>query len=332
MEPTADFILKFNNLFDILNSRNRLAKYFYKKPLSPSTAKEMFNFLDEMYSYILNIKLGDCHILKSSRKTGFLGFLICINSLKSIYQYYVCNKKILKYVLTHKLSQDHLELFFGTIRSKGGFNNNPSARQFEAAYKRLLVHSQIRAPDSGNAINLDHVTILVSTTPQNLTSDDGLDLQQNQEFIMFQNKLKEDMLKFDFFSSSSWNLTDYSENVVSYIAGFVIKSLKKCVTCLNCRVILEGEETYSLLQKRKQFGKLVNASKTVVSICKAAEKYFKFFMKIHGLLNKNTDNLLNHLVLSTFRTLNSDILDEFKDHLYDGTPPESHGFKLPQQI
>jgi len=39
----------------------------------------------------------------------------------------------MKYLLTYKFSQDHIELFFGAVRSTGGFNNNPTA------YKRLLM-------------------------------------------------------------------------------------------------------------------------------------------------------------------------------------------------
>lgn len=31
--PTAHFIKIFNDLFDICNSKNRFAKYFFKKPL-----------------------------------------------------------------------------------------------------------------------------------------------------------------------------------------------------------------------------------------------------------------------------------------------------------
>jgi len=32
-------------------------------------------------------------------------------------------------------------MFFSVIRSKGGFNNNPTALQFESAYKRLLTYA-----------------------------------------------------------------------------------------------------------------------------------------------------------------------------------------------
>ena len=35
----------------------------------------------------------------------------------------------------YKMSQDHLELFFGAVRAAGGWNNNPTALQFRSAYK-----------------------------------------------------------------------------------------------------------------------------------------------------------------------------------------------------
>nr|CAI5852337.1 unnamed protein product [Callosobruchus analis] len=105
-DATATFIRKFNDLFDISNSRNRFAKYFFKRPLSPATAEAIFSFLDDMSIYIKNSKVAGVPIVESTRKTGFIRFLICIASL------------------TDKQAQDHLELFFGAIRSKGGFNNN----------------------------------------------------------------------------------------------------------------------------------------------------------------------------------------------------------------
>jgi hypothetical protein len=66
----------------------------------------------------------------------------------------------LKYLLTYKLSQDHLEVFFSAIRAKGGHNNNnnPSAIQFQSAYRQMLVRHEINA--SGNYTNFADVHIL----------------------------------------------------------------------------------------------------------------------------------------------------------------------------
>lgn len=50
----------------------------------------------------------------------------------------------MNYLLSYKLSQDHLENFFSSVRDRGGHNDNPTAFQFMTAYKRLLVHHEVR--------------------------------------------------------------------------------------------------------------------------------------------------------------------------------------------
>lgn len=64
----------------------------------------------------------------------------------------------------YKTSQDHLEPFFLSIRVRGGWNNNPTVRQFTAAYKWLLVRAEIREGDMGNCITLDEIPILVGSS------------------------------------------------------------------------------------------------------------------------------------------------------------------------
>lgn len=50
----------------------------------------------------------------------------------------------LDFLLTNKLSQDHLEMFFSAVRARDEFSNNPTCFQFESAYKRLLIHTQFQ--------------------------------------------------------------------------------------------------------------------------------------------------------------------------------------------
>ena len=97
---------------------------------------------------------------KTRRKTGFIRFLAAIKSTKEIFHNLVETKEApLKYLLTYKLSQDHLELFFGAVRSAGGFNNNPTTQQFTAAYKHLLLRSHIEG-GKGNCEKRDPIDIL----------------------------------------------------------------------------------------------------------------------------------------------------------------------------
>ncbi|VEN44792.1 unnamed protein product [Callosobruchus maculatus] len=326
-DATAVFIRKFNDLFDSLNSRNRLAKYKFKRPLSPATVADFFSFFDDVSIYIKNLKLASIPIIESPRKTGFLGFLICINSIKGLYKTYIL-KNELKYILTNKLSQDHLELFFGAIRGKGGFNNNPSARHFESAYKRLLIHTEVTGPKTGNITVSDRLTILSCGSGRQITAtDNGDDLLTTKEYLDFEQSVKDNLTVYQS-SSSAWNLTVYTENVVQYISGFVVKTLKKCVTCAKCAEILESATVISSLQKRKQYGNLVRASDLVINVCTAAERYFRFFHKTTNIFNKNIRLLIETLKNNTIKTLPSAILNHFNHHLYDDDPVDGHAIQL----
>ena len=67
-----------------------------------------------------------------------------------------------KYILTYKLSQDHLETFFSCVRHAGRFNNNPNARQFEAIFRRLLFRSGVSlSPHDNTNVHLQDDTSLI---------------------------------------------------------------------------------------------------------------------------------------------------------------------------
>ena len=75
---------------------------------------------------------------KQKRKTGFIGFLVGIKSVQGMFHDLVESPNPpLRYLLTYKFSQDHLELFFGAVRAAGGCNNNPTAYNFLSIYKTL---------------------------------------------------------------------------------------------------------------------------------------------------------------------------------------------------
>ena len=158
--PTVQFIRVFDRLFDVLNSRNPLARNF-KAPIRKVNYQYTKSFLDEAREYIRNLKGPDGQsILASRRKTGFLGFLVCINAVMGLAEDLVnVENPVLKYLLTYKMSQDHLELFFGAVRASGGWNNNPTTRQFIAAYKQLMMRHNIEG-GRGNCTPQDDTEIL----------------------------------------------------------------------------------------------------------------------------------------------------------------------------
>lgn len=86
-----------NDLFDIFNSRN-LRQKFYKCPVNPNNYKVILRKLEDCKQCLLNLKLKNGQLLiNSNRKTGFLGFLINIESFKILYED-LCKKESLPYI------------------------------------------------------------------------------------------------------------------------------------------------------------------------------------------------------------------------------------------
>jgi len=119
-EATIDFLRKIDHLFDILNSRNPIAKN-YKAPMRPTNRHLWEPFLNEMRHYIVSMKnASGTPMTMTNRKTQFLGFIMAIDSTIAIFNDFVAQIDIatitaqepMKYLLTYKLSQDHIEHFW----------------------------------------------------------------------------------------------------------------------------------------------------------------------------------------------------------------------------
>lgn len=59
-------------------------------------------------------------VIKSKRQTGFKGMIMGLHSALELYEI-LLSKSDLTFLITYKLSQDHLETFFSTVRSGGGY-------------------------------------------------------------------------------------------------------------------------------------------------------------------------------------------------------------------
>lgn len=62
-------------------------------------------------------------------------------------------------------------------------------------------------------------------------------------------KQKLNMETYNFYSSA-WILTEHVKNMVGFISGFVINSLKKCITCSACKLLLESNHVISTTVKK----------------------------------------------------------------------------------
>ena len=277
-EATINFITIINNLFDTFNSKSKYG-FGFKGGLCAQNADKFFNYFAIAEQYLRGLKLSkenyEPSILKTQSKTGFLGFLIAIYNFKNLYEQYVSNGK-LQYLLGFKFSQDHIETFFSAIRLRGGWNNNPNCIQFTAAYKKLLIQNEIKASKNGNCLeDEDSPTILTissATLSENIEKKtlDYLNILENNNDI----------------DDNELNLKDISSvihDAVTYISGFVEKTLRDHIKCASCIAGLNALEIYqdqSLILCKDWGGKkggLIKPRTDVVLLCQIAEKKISMF-------------------------------------------------------
>lgn len=285
---TAQFIYIINDSFDILNSRSITLPKF-KKAACKSNIDEIKLFYNNLKTYFGNLKLSSgTNILNSNRKTGFLGFLVGFETLLGMWNEYVELNKYLSYISMYKFSQDHIELFFGAIRSHGGHNNNPTCKQFTTAYKKILIHAEIRDRGAGNCIPLEDIQILnvaSSKEPYHIINDSLSKQTLIGEIGEITGNDSENTNFLDDHSHvlSLESLSQYSSEIVIYIAGFVVFKLEKKIKCETCLTELYGEKDRFLnsLIYQKSFGKLSYPSDDVIEICMKTEK----LLKVHRISN-----------------------------------------------
>lgn len=237
-------------------------------------------------------------------------------------------------------------MFFCAIRSRGGHNDNPTARQFESSYKRLLGHVEIKISKNANATEQSNCNILKMSSSKikipdpfpNITCVNPHLRSLNLEIQKIMDEEYEDC---DYDSDEDEDLrnvhTDvclnrYISNIVTYIAGFVKRTLKKKIKCENCLTALDGE-SYELQENksfilRKNRGGLELPSKDLVEICTIGEKSFKLFKS--NLFQKNS---FEKIILYSMRLIPPTLVFEnMNEHIMNQYPFDNHQTTLIKSI
>ncbi|XP_025162957.1 uncharacterized protein LOC112590490 isoform X1 [Harpegnathos saltator] len=257
--------------------------------------------------------------------------MICIKSITILYKDLVVSQDVLKYISGYKFNQDHVELLFSSVRAHGGSNNNPTARQFKAAYKKILVHTEITETATGNCIPLEiisilHVsansaTIINQSTPKSRVIDDSNHEDRNENLPLLLDTI---------------TLSEFTTRVIAYIAGFVVRHLEKILHCETCIEALTGNETHiecSLINIKNRGG-LRLPSHDVIVICTKAEIAIRLALRESGdkcLSKKFTEIYLLNQVLQRLIE-NRNIFSNIEEHSRDQTILENHVFHLMRAI
>lgn len=123
--------------------------------MTRSTCEDFFNRFDKAIDYIKGLKVEgeSTSILLSKSSTPFVGFYNNMVNFKGLFMDLVLTDRLTE-LITHRFSQDHIETLFGCIRSMNGYNDNPTAQQFEAAYRKLLIHNDVVCSKKSNCIDM----------------------------------------------------------------------------------------------------------------------------------------------------------------------------------
>ncbi|CAB4038383.1 THAP domain-containing 9, partial, partial [Paramuricea clavata] len=157
--PTIKFIRNIDRAFDILNSRCPRAKG-HKQPLRPKSKDTWEDYLKSTAEYLLSLvgkqgKNKEQELLSTHRrKTFIVGFVATIKStINMANEMFSLKENPFAYLLTYKFSQDHMELLFSCIRSKGGWNNNPNSMQLKYALRKMLFTNAVKASKNSNCVD-----------------------------------------------------------------------------------------------------------------------------------------------------------------------------------
>jgi hypothetical protein len=219
---TAELLLKFDSLFDCVNSSTLHSAKKFKCALNDNSPH--ISFFKEAISFLKGLKVLDSDGKEVTNRIKCLkGWLLTINAILLIWEHLKVSHEF-KFLLTRRLNTDPIENFFGSIRQQGGNSDNPTPVQFTRAFRKLFFSSFLNssagncdddldtllAQCTGKKRKLAKVPILVAPPPQPNTLDIGpMDYKEN---------------------SVSSSLA--RENAIAYVSGYL---LKKCFT-MDCKI------------------------------------------------------------------------------------------------
>lgn len=273
----------------------------FKAPIRPNSVKYFEEIFTNIEKYFRSLKIDGINLLSHNRKTFALGFILTMkSSLELAKDLFKMDEEPLKYFLTYKCSQDHLELYFSCIRSRGGWNNNPNSQQLKWALRQLLFRNSVTPSVRANCGDFgDYCTPAFEFRSQK---------RQTQE-IQFDSENNEQSINNHIRYLGKKTLTDFQENVIYYISGYIVRSLVNRSRCDHCIEILlykkenlftdhdypASQENYKKFTSIVSRGGLVYAPEIVYAIVRFAEKQFRYLIQ-NGNLVKNNTNIKRSLI------------------------------------
>ena len=149
-------------------------------------------------------------------------------------------------------------MFFSKIRSRFGWNNNPTVLQFKYALRQLLMKNKIESPSTANCVD-----VVNCVDAANLNSSNEVQKVDSQisEMLLLRNVWRPDVLH--------------------YISGYIVKKMLMSLECPDCAVSLyqnsdssadHGYQSHISLLSCKRNGNLLVPSWSVCKVVECVDK------------------------------------------------------------
>ncbi|CAI6359918.1 unnamed protein product [Macrosiphum euphorbiae] len=222
---TAEFLLFMNMVFDSVNGSTVLSNA--GKPLRSAVKDKSHHvsFWSDAIKVLTSMKFVDK--VNGKQRTPpciknwiltLSGFTYLWNKLKNVHKF--------QFLILRNINQDSIECFFGSIRSHGVRNTNPTALQFVSSFKTLLINNFSSVKNIGDC-EIDDCTVLdnlksfLEGPVTNVNADDLFNIPISLDIPSSVSVLKSKFNSFTF---------GYVEG---YIARSILKSISGCKCCKN---------------------------------------------------------------------------------------------------
>ena len=265
-QHTANFIQRIDSMFNCLNSYTIKSSKPYQGAITPTSNHK--SFLKDCLEWLKSV-----HSLSACSKVlpCLEGWQISIQSTLSLFDA-LSEEYNISFFLTSRLNQDCLENLFSSIRGKGGHRDNPDIVQFQSALKQIMVDLVLVSNEGKNCeddvdsflfnLNNDNVSVSAFQPSSQISSCDPEDILIEVESLPQQLFVQE-------------------ENVLAYIAGYILHRLSPSLSCLQCAsnlVSYDRDGPQYLFINNKQYGEcsqgLKYPSESLISICQCCESIY----------------------------------------------------------
>jgi hypothetical protein len=305
-EGTELFLKFINDLFDVLNSKSPSQKGM-KGPINLHNLEQRIQFLEAATEILLSLRIGNSVPLSDTpRRLCCIGFAADCTSLKLMAKE-LLTEHYINYLLTYKLSQDHLETFFSAVRSGGGRNNNPNGLQLKYIIRALLSHCDTVLGIGTNVVEQDETVLLQRIRTSSAVSNNDISCNENSPYEI---------------PVLTDSLSVFVNGVTEYISGFVVKRLLQTEDCSECREGLLSKEdintqefpaTSPSLLHIKDLGGLHKPSSSVVTVVRCIESLLRAECNILQIQSKQTCNM-NKLHSQVLRSISGKCFQELENH------------------